>query len=429
MLRKFINRTLAISTLLIATTTANALETNLIEQIKTESPSIKSIRSTYKTKDFHKTISQAKLYLSMHPKDVDAKLYMGLSYYQLKDYKSAEHYFDSILVDYPNYKEARIGLIRSLLAQKKYKQARTVSNDGLALNKDDTEFKEMNLKIDYLLNSQKISKKKKAPIKRKASIKKYKKASLSKFSKKVPEKHLRDKPHYEIGGFADNLAVNKPDQIWNISSIYLYRKNEYGAFGINLNPTNRNQQKAVQLYLNAIPKLTNNVWLDLGYGYANNPNLFPNQLGFGEIYIKTTKTLIVSGGGSYKKIDKTNLNMFTASIANYFGQYFISLRPIHFMPNSGPKSTLYKLKLRKYADNPDSYIGIILASGTAPDLYDLLTVNFIKTRSNIGLLEGQQAISDSIMFQYGGGYETQLFPNQLLRRFVHLDIGIKIRVA
>jgi len=239
----------------------------------------------------------------------------------------------------------------------------------------------------------------------------------------------KEKPLFELTAFSSNAAVNSPDQIWDFSSLYLYRKNEYGAFGGVLNYTNRLNKNATQLYLNMQPKVNETMWFDLGYGYSNTPELFPNNMYFLEAYKKLGKTWVVSVGDTYKLIDRTYFNTLTASIGKYVGNYYLGFRPYHFVPKAGPSSTLLRFEAKKFGDNPDQYIGVSFATGTSPDLFDLLTVTFFKVKENIFFIQGQQPVNDAWTFLYGAGYQTQEFPSQFIRRLAYLNIGLKVKVT
>ena len=236
-------------------------------------------------------------------------------------------------------------------------------------------------------------------------------------------------PYYEITALTSNADVNQPDQIWDFSSLNLYRHNEYGAFGGAINYANRKGFGASQLYLNAIPSVNESLWFDLGYGYANKPELFANNTIYTEVYKKLNGNYVVSLGNNYKTIKNTYFDTITGSIGKYVGYYYFGFRPNHYVTKSGPDSTLLTFDARKYGDNPDQYIGVSFSTGTSPDLYDLITVNFFKVKNNIFFIQGQQPLQEKIFFIYGAGYETQKFPNQFLRRLAYLNIGLKLRVA
>ncbi|WP_133131249.1 YaiO family outer membrane beta-barrel protein [Legionella yabuuchiae] len=240
---------------------------------------------------------------------------------------------------------------------------------------------------------------------------------------------IRDKSHFELTASTLNAQVNSPNEIWDFSSLFFYHKSQYGSFGGSANFSSRLNNSAWQTYLNAIPNLTEKFWLDLGYGFSNTPELFPNDLVKGEAFAKITDTIVISGGNTYNKIEESYFNTYTASIAKYIGYYYLGFRPYHFVPKTGPKSTLYRFEAKKFWENPDKYVGVYFSTGTSPDLFDLLTFEFFKVKNNILMLEGQQPISDKLLFKLGAGLETQKFPNDFLRRLYYFNFAIKLRMA
>ena len=247
----------------------------------------------------------------------------------------------------------------------------------------------------------------------------------------VANQYIKDTPHFELIGITTNASAtnfNKPTAVWDWSGITLYRKNEYGAFGGGVNYANRQGMGAPQLYLNAQPKINKNIWLDLTYAQANKPNILPNNTLIAEINMLIGNGFELSAGEGYRKIKNTYFNTISAGIGKYIGNYYFSFRPDYFVPKSGPRSILYTIKARRYSeDNSEQYIGVVLASGTSPDLFDLLTVSFFNVKNSIFLLEGQQPIKDTLFFLYGGGYETQKYPNGFTRRLAYGTLGLKLR--
>lgn len=240
---------------------------------------------------------------------------------------------------------------------------------------------------------------------------------------------IRDKPHFEITASSINASVNEPDQVWDFSSLYLYRKNDYGTFGGIINYASRLNKTATQGMAVLMPKVNDDIWLDLRYGYANTPELIPDQTYKFEVYKNISKTVVVSFGDTYKRITSTYFNTYTLSIGKYWGYYYFAFRPYYFVPKAGPRSALFRFEAKRYWDNPDKNFGFAFATGTSPDLFDLLTVQFFKVQNNIFLVEGQQPLNDAWSFLYGAGYETQLFPSGFIRRLPFINLGIKARMA
>jgi YaiO family outer membrane protein len=401
---------------------------------------LSAIKATYKEKNYQKVLHDGETQLANYPSDIDVQLYMGLSYYQLKQYAQAEQSFISVLNANPKYKDATTGLVRTYLAQKKYTESKTTLNNALAFYPKDQELGAYLTKVNLLVKQKNHLSKNKAPrpevvnkklthdhdAQRKAPF------QFSAVAKPAEVKSISDVPHYELVAMTSNATVtstvDKTAHIWDWSGVTLYRKNEYGAFGAGLNYANRQGVGAPQLYLNAQPNLNKFVWLDLTYAQASKPNIFPNNTVVGELYGLIGNQIEASIGEGYRKIQHTYFNTITGSIAKYIAHYSFTFRPNHFVPKSGPTSTLYTFRARRYSpNNPDQYLGLVLASGTSPDLFDLLTVAFFNIKNNIILIEGQQPIKDTLLFMYGGGYETQKFPNSFVRRLAYGNIGLKLR--
>ncbi|MDR3503593.1 MAG: YaiO family outer membrane beta-barrel protein [Legionella sp.] len=72
--------------------------------------------------------------LKINPKDLDSELLLGLIYFQLKDYPQARIRLRAVLIQKPDYLDARVGLIKLNLVQKKFKEAQDLIKQGLATN-------------------------------------------------------------------------------------------------------------------------------------------------------------------------------------------------------------------------------------------------------------------------------------------------------
>ncbi|HAT8116687.1 TPA: tetratricopeptide repeat protein, partial [Legionella pneumophila] len=88
-------------------------------QIKTNT-TLEEIKAAYKKKNFDQTIKLSQDYLSAFPKDVDVSLYKGLAFSQLNQCDKAIPVFNSVLDSYPQYLDARLGLINCLLKSNNY---------------------------------------------------------------------------------------------------------------------------------------------------------------------------------------------------------------------------------------------------------------------------------------------------------------------
>lgn len=431
--------------------------------ISTTSHTLEDIKQSYQNKAYEQTITQSKEYLSAFPNDVDVSLYEGLAYQRLNQCSNAEPVFEAILAKNPNYADARTGLIQCYFKTKSYKKALEASEKGLVLDPKNAEFtyykaksltltghktkSQQTLKaliaehpehteaqqlLGNLRKEQKLATehapKKTTKVESKPIVtpKRIHYGRTFFTNRNIPLSSEEFAPNYVAGVYTDNMFVNTPNQFWNLSNLYAYKITPLGSFGASVNYTERYNNQALQLELNAIPKLTKSLYFDLAYAYSDTPQLFPTHLERAEAYLLLPNETEVSLGGAHREIAQFRLESATGSIGKYIGRYYLNFRPTHFTPGSGPTSIFYKLGLRRYGDDPRQYVGVVLGDGYSPDLTDLLTVDFIKVRNRLAFFEGQQPINQNFAFQYGVGYEDLRYPNNLLRTLVHINLGIKM---
>ncbi|HHF7344922.1 TPA: YaiO family outer membrane beta-barrel protein [Legionella feeleii] len=406
---------------------------------------LERIKTLYKEHQFDETIKLSKDYLKIFPNDVDASFYAGLAYKQLHRCQDAIVTFKPILQTHPQYLDARFESISCLLTLKKYGQALEVAKDGLNLSPDNIELLYLSTKILVLLNKKQAAERILKQILQKQAhhtqallllknleIEKQQVGPTTLYSntKKLAQvKEEEDKkpaPRFVAGIFTDNMVVNVPGQMWNLSNLYGYWITPKGAFGASVNYANRYNQQAAQVELNAAPNIGKYFVLDLAYAYANKPELFANHLERAELFAYLPKGIEGSFGGTHRQISHFKLDSVTGSLGKYLGRYYLNFRPIYFIPKPGPTSILYRVGLRRYGDKENQYIGVVYMNGTSPDLTDLLTVSFIKISNRFYLLEGLQPITETLGFQYGVGYEEMRYPNRFLRTLVHFNIGLKM---
>lgn len=409
------------------------------------------IKIEYQSKSYQDVISDGEMLLRKYPSNPDVGYYTGLAYYQLKKYSQAVKILTPILSEHPNYTDVRLALINTLFAQKKYGVASGVIKDGLKLQPRNIDLKMQQAKLfviekkytlarkeleailvirkDYqpAIDLQQKIKNLKNPGKK--NIKALKAPSEKKRASSAFGKNLKSykplKPQYVFGAATSIMDVTLPREYWNYSTMSLYRNQENISYGVELNYANRFDERAVQGGLAIIPQLGETAWVNLAYYYADEPQIFPDHTVYGEIY-KNTGNFVFSIGDSYKKINKTYFNTYTGSITSYIKNMSFGFRPLYYQTKSGPNSLLYRFNIRFYADNPDQYFGLIFATGTSPDLFDLLTVNFFRVREKIIMAESQFVINQALLLQLGGGYEEQRFLNQT-RELTYLNLGLKYR--
>lgn len=93
---------------------------------------------------------EAVLYLQRNPNDVDGMLLLGIINYQQKDFVNAQKLAVQVLNKVPKYEDARLLLIRTLIATKNYPQALNQIKIGLGLNPNSAQLKAMQTSLSNI---------------------------------------------------------------------------------------------------------------------------------------------------------------------------------------------------------------------------------------------------------------------------------------
>lgn len=322
----------------------------------------KRIKALYAQGQHQLAIQQAQQHLVLYPKDVDVRLILGQFYFLKKRYQEAVQQEKHVLQQVPNYKDAMFILINAYMQLKQFDRAKTVVKQGLAYYPDDMLLRK---KMHDIQTIQNPPPKKSAP-----------------YPDKKPEapKYLN-----EIGLYQQNYYASDVRQLWDYSTLFYAREGELGKIYAKVNYNQRLDFRAVQEEIEAFPKLTKNIYLDIQAAIANEPNLFPDRLIGGELYVSIPKIFDVSGGGKYNFIDSLHqFTLYTGSLAKlYHNKHRLTYRANFYDPSSGKTSLLHLFDYRYFIQDPNVYVGIMYGQGTSPDLANLVTVDFLVTDNKI----------------------------------------------
>ena len=124
-------------------------------------------------------------------------------------------------------------------------------------------------------------------------------------------------------------------------------------------------------------------------------------------------------GSQFNRIvNDLQFSRFSASISKKLLQDFtLTFKPFFYFPGSGNNSILYTMSFSQMLKEPWLYWGMMIGSGTTPDLANLETLNFLVLRNpiilspylNFSLFHDQFLINTSFLFQ------RQHFPQELNR--------------
>ncbi len=381
--------------------------------VKTNAPSLKTqtltpeyqrLEQLYVAGAQQEAIQQAHYYLNKHPKDGDVRLKLGAFYFDRKEYANARKELLIVLQQTPTYVDARITLINIDLATHAHGNALALVNQGLIYNPSNGL---LQTKKKQILAAS-------AP--RPAKIKPV-------VVEKKPVQNLN-----EIGVYQQNYYISDVRSVWDYSTLYYGRQTKLGKVYGKVNYNSRLSHDAFQAEIEAYPKINKFTYLDIDVAFANEPNLFPNQMYGLEAYITPNGLYDFSLGGKANVINSLHqyyllTGTFSANLDHERNR--VTFRPYFFIPNSGSSSTLYTLNLRHYVTAPHYYVGCIVGLGTSPDLANLETIDFIVVQNklinpyiNFPLFDNQLLVNLSALFQ------QQNFPNNRVRNWSGGSLGL-----
>lgn len=388
------------------------------------------IRSEFDAGNLAHAKSMAENYLKKYPKDLDARYLLARIYIQEQNLPAAEEQLKTILAADPNYTDARVTLINQQINMNDYVGALNTVNAGLQHDPNNETFLFEKAVVYYMEGDY-------------HDAKEILKNILAKDPDNTKAQGLYDAitntpPLYGRGkstiGFLQNLSHDSiTGEMWDYSSLYYGYNSDYGYIQANANYADRLGQGDPQAYIEAYPIINKNLYLDLKAGYANNPTLFPDYLFGGEAYVLLPANVSVSLGDTYSNVNSgaTYFNSYTGSLSKFFGkngEYWLSFRPYHFIPNSGPESTLYTGSIRRYFGSPDFFLNLTIGGGHSPDLTDLQTVDFIKVKDNLYNASLQFPIAEhALVALVGINYETLEYPSGALRELLGGTLGLSYR--
>ena len=156
---------------------------------------------------------------------------------------------------------------------------------------------------------------------------------------------------------------------------YSRKISTYNTFAADIYYANRFSKNDLLIELNDYWTIYKKNYLQLGFGYASNANLFPRyRMGIEYFFMPADKWEASLGGRymNYPNAANKDVFIFTGSIGNYFGNNWLSIRPFYVLQND-LQSLSVVLKYRLYGKSPMNYWGIEAGVGNSPD--DILTTS------------------------------------------------------
>jgi len=182
---------------------------------------------------------------------------------------------------------------------------------------------------------------------------------------------------------------------WQVVALSYGRKTKMGTVIARINMAKRFGDTGFQYEMDAYPKISENNYGYLNYGFSQS-SVFPeNRLG-AEWYHNFPKSFEGSVGMRTLFFSSSNVSIYTATLGKYVGNYWISLRSF-VTPGSDGTSVSGFLQMRRYFSDPENYIGLRLGYGVSPDdnqnLVNLDSSSRLKLKTRSVRLEFNQIIN------------------------------------
>lgn len=152
---------------------------------------------------------------------------------------------------------------------------------------------------------------------------------------------------------------------WQIIALSYGRKTKFGSVIARINLANRFGNTGFQGEVDAYPKISENNYGYLNYGFSQS-SVFPkNRLGL-EWYHNFPKSFEGSIGMRVLYFNNSNADIYTFTLGKYVSNYWISLRSF-VTPGTGGTSVSGFLQMRRYFSDPENYFGLRMGYGVSPD--------------------------------------------------------------
>ena len=152
---------------------------------------------------------------------------------------------------------------------------------------------------------------------------------------------------------------------WHLMALSYGRKTKLGTVIARVNYARRFGKQGFQYEFDAYPKISENNYGYLNYGFSCD-GLFPSNRYGAEWYHNFPHAFEGSVGFRLLDFGSSGVDIYTATLGKYVGNYWISLRS-YVTPDNDGTSVSGALSARRYFSDSENYIGLKLSYGVSPD--------------------------------------------------------------
>ncbi|HEY3389067.1 MAG TPA: YaiO family outer membrane beta-barrel protein [Prolixibacteraceae bacterium] len=219
---------------------------------------------------------------------------------------------------------------------------------------------------------------------------------------------------------------------WNFASAAVgHKTSTFGTVTLRYNYAQRFGNVGNQIEVDAYPAIAKGIYMYLNAGISNKKN-FPYSRISAEPYFKLPAGFEMSLGLRYMNFDNNRIAamdsnkvlIYTGTIGKYYGNYWFSFRP-YLTPGKDGWSKSASITIRRYFNDADNYLSLILGTGVSPDeqQYAFDPVLYYLKSNKIGL-EYQQKIGHRFFLNCGTGFATEEIRVGSKRNRLSFDLGV-----
>ncbi|MDA9271996.1 YaiO family outer membrane beta-barrel protein [bacterium] len=387
---------------------------------------LKRVDRALKQRQFRLAVWLTKQMLRQEPNKIQLHQILGDTFKQLKKYQQAMKEYQWILNRDPNNRATLLALIDIELILGHERRALNGVNLVLKMHPNDPDFLALRGRIYQSKHLLAVAASEYKKILKSAPNHVVSKGQLEEIDKLNP--HLLYGLN-EVGVSSEIDYVSDLKEMWQYTTAFYNRDNDWGSLSFNLNNATRFGVTASQGLLNVLPVVNKNFYFRLTGAYANKPLLFPTYTLGGEGFYAGLPVELSVGYDSYKILANIAYTRYTGSVSKEIGNYLLSFRPYFYRPHRGKNSILYTATFFRYLGHKDTSLKLMLGSGTSPDLANLLTTNFLVISNNYVTFTAQfPIVSHRLLFSIGGDYQHWVFhPSNRIRNISGGIIGFNYR--
>lgn len=295
-------------------------------------------------------VSMLEAHLAQVPRDVDARLLLGLVLSWEGRYDAARPVLQQVLTQAPTYTDARVALMNVEYWSGHSTEAREQANQILSGDPGNVTARAVRDRLE------------------------------------AAARRWWASTNYSVDSFSDDRDT------WQEFAVYLTRRTPVGSVIARVNHATRFGEGDQLVELEFYPRFRPGTYAYIESGVATEASLYPNYRVAFDLYQSLGRGFEVSGGARYLDFD-TVTQIYVGTLSKYLGNWMFTGKVYHVPAERDLESTSYYGGFRRYfGGDGTSYVGMNYIHGLSREeirtLTDLANVNSNTLRGDFDILVG-----------------------------------------